>query len=434
MTKKSPASRSIRHHLIAGLAVVVLLAGALGGWAATAELAGAVIASGQLVVESNVKKVQHPTGGIVGELLVREGQHVKSGDLLLRLDETQTRANLAIIANAIDELNARKARLEAEKEGASNIDFPQELLDRLNILEVDRIVKGERHLFELRSSSRAGQKSQLKERMAQLENQIQGLTLQAEAKEQEIALIKRELEGVRELWKKNLIQINRLTTLEREAARLEGERGQLIATTAEAKGKIAEIELQIIQVDQDLRSQVAEELSEVRAKLTEFRERRVAAEDQLKRVDIRSPQDGAVLQLAVHTIGGVIAPGDAIMLIVPDADELTAEVRVLPNDIDQLQPDQTAILRLSAFNMRTTPELEGKVTRISADLTEDQRTGDQYYVVRLAIPDSELQRLTGIKLVPGMPVEAFIQTGERSVLSYLVKPLTDYAARAFRES
>ena len=271
------------------------------------------------------------------------------------------------------------------------------------------------------------------ERVAQLGEEITGLAAQQNSKAKEIALIERELAGVRELWKQNLVQLTRLTALEREAARLDGERGQLVAASAQVKGKIAETALQILQIDQDIASDVAKELREVDGKIGELVERKVAAEDQLKRIDIRAPQDGTVFQLAVHTIGGVITAGDPIMLIVPEADNLSVEVKVNPQDIDQLQLNQKAILRFSAFNIRTTPEIEGVVTRISADTSTDQRTGQSYYTVRIAMPADQIERLGEVKLLPGMPVEAFMQTRDRTMLSYLIKPLHDQFLRAFRE-
>jgi len=224
-----------------------------------------------------------------------------------------------------------------------------------------------------------------------------------------------------------------LTALERDAARIEGERNQLIATTAQSEGKITETELQIIQVDQDIRSEVAKNLNETRSKVSEFFERKVATDDQLKRTDIRAPQDGIVQQLAVHTVGGVVAAGDTIMLIVPDADTLTVEAKISPQDIDQLFLGQQATLRFVAFNMRTTPEIKGTVNFISADITQDQRTGLGYYVARVALSPSEVERLGEIKLIPGMPVVAFIKTSERTMLSYLVRPLSDQIERAFKE-
>jgi HlyD family secretion protein len=428
---KSP-QRSIQRHLLGGLAVVALLAGGVGGLAATTELSGAVIAPGSLVVDSNVKKVQHPTGGVVGELRVRDGDKVQAGDIVVRLDETITQANLAIVVKSLNELQARLARLEAERDNVDSIRFPAELLARASDPDAARSMTGERNLFEFRRSARAGQKAQLRERIAQLKEEIQGLTGQVAAKKRETELIGQELEGVRDLWRKNLVQIQRVTALERDAARLEGERGQLIAATAQAKGKISEIELQILQIDQELRSEVAKDLREAQGKIAELVERKVAAEDQLKRIDIRAPQNGMVHQSTVHTVGGVITAGEAIMLIVPEADVLTVEAKLAPQDIDQVRVGQSAALRFSAFNQRTTPELNGVVSRVSADLTTDQRTGAAYYVVRITLSESEIGRLDGLRLVPGMPVEAFIRTGERTVLSYVTKPFTDQINRAFR--
>src|SRR3954451_9165858 len=425
--------RSIRRHLTAGVALVVVLGGGVGGWAVITELAGAVIAPGNLVVETNIKKVQHPTGGVVGELRVRDGDEVKAGDVVVRLDDTVTRANLAIVVKSLDELSARQAREEAERDGANAPGFPADLLARRSDAEVARLITGEQKLFETRRSARQGQKAQLKERVGQLQEQISGLNDQIVAKKREIALIGDELKGVRELWQKNLVQITRVTALERDAARLEGERGSLVSSIAQTKGKISETELQILQIDQDLRTEVGKELAEIRGKVSELVERKVAAEDQLKRVDIRAPQDGFVHQLAVHTVGGVVTPGEAIMMIVPRADLLTVEARIAPPDIDQVRVGQHAVLRFSAFNQRTTPELNGEVRVVSADVTQDQKTGVMYYTVRVALNEGEISRLEGLRLVPGMPVEAFIQTGSRTVISYLTKPLTDQVARAWRE-
>ena len=419
--------------MMAGAIVVIILVGGVGGWAATTELSGALIAQGSIVVDSNVKKVQHPTGGVVGKLNVRDGDHVKAGDIVVQLDDTVTRANLAIVTKGLDEFGARKARLEAERDGAEAITFPPDILARADEPSVANAIANERKLFELRRTARVGQKAQLQQRVLQLGDEIRGLEAQQNAKSREIVLIERELEGVRDLWRKNLIPINRLTALEREAARIEGERAQLIASVAQAKGKVVETQLQIIQIDQDLSSEVAKDMREVDGKIGEFVERKITAEDQLKRIDIRAPQDGTVLQSTVHTVGGVITAGDAIMMIVPAADSLMVEAKVNPQDVDQLQLGQTAMLRFSAFNQRTTPEINGKVMRISADTTTDQRTGQSYYTIRIAMPTAEIARLGDVRLIPGMPVEAFVQTGERTVISYLAKPLTDQFMRAFRE-
>jgi HlyD family secretion protein len=424
---------SIRLHLIIGLAIVVVLAGGLGGWASTAEISGALIAPGQIVVESNVKKVQHPTGGVVGEVLARDGDLVKAGQVVVRLDDTVTKANLAIVTKNLDGLWARAARLQAEQQGLDKIVFPKSLLDRAADPDVKTIIASESKLFEVRVNGRIGQKAQLHERITQLNEEIAGLTAQETAKNQEIALVEKELTGVRQLYDQHLVQLTRLTTLERDAARLNGERAQYVASRAQAKGKITETELQIIQVDKDMVSDVSKDLRETNDKIGEYVERKVTAEDQLRRTDIRAPQDGMVLQSTVHTVGGVITAGDAIMTIVPQTDDLRAEAKVNPQDIDKLQIGQKTLLRLSAFNQRTTPELNGVVTRVSPDVTTDQRTGQSYYTIRVSMPPEEIARLGDARLIPGMPVEAFVQTGDRTLMSYLIKPLSDQLMRAFRE-
>lgn len=429
----SEARHSIRRHLWATVLTVTLLAGGVGGWAATTDIAGAVIASGYLVVESNVKKVQHPTGGVVGEILVGDGDRVRSGDVIVRLDETVTRANLAIVTKNLNELTARKARLAAERDGAEVIQFPAEMLERRHDPALANTLAGEERLFELRRTARLGQESQLRQRVAQLMEEISGITAQREAKVREITLVERELKGARDLWNRNLMPITKLTALEREATRLEGERASLTANIAQARGRISELELQIIQISRDLASEVGKDLREADARIGEFVERKAAAEDQLKRIDIRAPQDGTIHQSTVHTVGGVIPAGDAIMLVVPNSDSLMVEAKVQAQDIDQLQPGQRALLRFATFNQRITPEINGTVARISADVLLDQRTGASSYLVRIALSAEETARLGDVRLVPGMPVEVFLQTGNRSVMSYLVKPLQDQIMRAFRE-
>jgi HlyD family secretion protein len=427
------ARRSIRTHLMVGLVLVIVLAGGFGGWASTVPISGALIAPGAVVVESNVKKVQHPTGGVVGEVRVRDGDLVKAGDIVVRLDETVVKASLAIVVKTLNGLWARAARLEAEQRGLDAIRFPSMLTDRADDPDVRDVLASETKLFEVRVNGRAGQKAQLRERVMQLNEEIGGLSAQEKAKDKEIALVEKELIGVRELYDKHLVQLTRLTTLERDAARLSGERAQYIASRAQAKGKITETELQIIQVDKDMISEVSKDLRETNDKTGEFVERKVTAEDQLRRIDIRAPQDGMVLQSTVHTVGGVITAGDAIMMIVPQADDLSVEAKVNPQDIDKLQIGQKTLLRLSAFNQRTTPELNGVVTRVSPDVTTDQRTGQSYYTIRVSMPREEVARLGDSKLIPGMPVEAFVQTGDRTMLSYLIKPLSDQLMRSFRE-
>jgi HlyD family secretion protein len=270
-----------------------------------------------------------------------------------------------------------------------------------------------------------------------LEQQNNGLVEQINGKEKELGWIKKELVGVNDLWVKNLIQFSRLTQLEREAAKIEGERGALIAAQAQTNAKITEAKLKILQVDEDMRQDVGKDMADIRGKTSELAEKRIAAEDRLKRIDIRAPQNGTVHQLSVHTVGGVIAPpsvaAEPIMLIVPETDNLIVEARVQPQDIDQLHVGQLATLRFSAFNQRTTPELNGALSMVSADVTLDQKTGSSYYLIRITVSEDEVSRLGAVKLVPGMPVEAFVKTGERTVMSYLTKPFKDQVMRAFRE-
>lgn len=422
-----------RVHASIGVVALLCLVGGLGGWAATAELAGAVISQGTVVVDSNVKKVQHATGGIVGEIFVRDGDRVASGDLLLRLDDTITRANLGIITSQLDELEVRKARLVTERDGDTEVALPTTISARMAEAAVLELVAGERLLFESRRTGREGQKAQLKERMAQLQREIEGLDAQQTAKTREISLIEKELVGLIELQGKSLVPSIRVMSLQRDEARLQGERAQHIAAVAQARGRIAEISLQVIQLDQDLRTEVTKELREVQAKMAELSERRIAAQDQLRRIDVRSPQAGVVHQMGVHTIGGVISPSEPIMLIVPEGEALVIEARVAPQDIDQVSPGQVSIVRFSAFNQRTTPELTGAVQRVAADLIREPQLNQGYFVTRIQLSSSELSRLGTLKLVPGMPAEVHIRTSERTPLSYLLKPLTDQFARAFTE-
>jgi HlyD family secretion protein len=423
--------RAIYRHLAAVAAAVVVLIAGVGILGAKTELAGAVVAAGSLVVESNVKKVAHPTGGVVGELLVHNGSKVKEGETLIRLDATVAGANLAAIKKNLWELAARQARLQAERDGDDAVTFPDDLKALASEPAVARIMAGETKLFASRRAALQGQKAQLNERIGQLNDEITGLAEQTEAKAEEIKLVEQELEGVRQLWDQKLVPLARITALERDGARLKGERGQLVASTAQTKGKISELKLQILQIDQNLRSDVGKELADIRAKTSDLSERRVAAEDTLDKLDIRSPQAGIVQELAVHARGGYVAPGDAIMLIVPEADRLVVEVRIAPQDIDQVQVDQAATLRFPNFDARTTPELDGTVIRIAPDVSTDPKSGLPYYLARIRMNAED--RADGLKFVPGMPVDVFIRTRERTLISYLVKPIADQAARAFRE-
>ncbi len=435
MSRPDAASltHSIRRHLLAGgLAGLGLVVG-VGGWAAATSLAGAVVAHGIFVVESYVKKVQHPTGGVVGEILVREGQQVQAGDVVMRLDATQTRVGLAIVSKRLVELGARRARLETERDDLPDLVFPAWLEAQSASPEAIAALHSERSLFEARRVSRIGRKAQLRERIAQYRHEIDGLKAQEAAYDRGLKVLEKEIADLKPLLERGIVNVQRLNSLETQAATFGGERGEKIAYQAQSAGRIAEAELQILQIDQDLRTEVGKELREIEAQYGESIERKVAAEDQLKRIDILAPQSGTVHEMTVHTVGGVVSPGDVIMSVVPAQDRLAVEARIRPDDIDAVRLGQAAVLRLSGLNQHTTPELSGTVERVAADLTEDPRTGTSHYVVRIAVPPPELARLGTLALVPGMPADVFIRTEARTALSYLVKPLSDQMTRAFRE-
>ena len=427
--------QAIRNLNLIGFAAVALLVGVIGSWAASTHIAGAVIGPGTVMVESNVKKVQHPTGGVVGQIFVQEGSVVEEGQIVIRLDDTVTRSTLGVVRSQLDELTAREARLLAEREEAESITFPKEFVAYAGTERgVAVAIAGEEKLFDSRKRGRTGQRAQLRERITQTDEEITGLVAQQKAKENEIKFISEELVGVSQLYKQNLVSIQRFMALQRDQARLEGERGQFIAAIARARAKNSETELQILQLDQDFRTEVLKDLREAQGKIAELKERVTAAEDQLKRVDIRAPQSGIVHQLSVHTVGGVIGNGETIMQIVPQADKLMVEAKIAPQDIDQVALGAKATVRIMAGNQRTMPDIASHVTLIGADLTKEKEQPNQaYYVVRVDVPADQVSRLDHLKLVPGMPAEVFIQTRERTALEYLLKPLQEQVARTFRE-
>jgi HlyD family secretion protein len=421
----------LRRPLAAGLVLSALIVLAVFGWGSVANLSGAVIASGIVVVDGNSKKIQHPHGGVVRQILVRDGSRVAAGDVLVRLDETQTRAALGVVTAQLIELIGRKARLAAERDNLADLSFPPELGS--GSPEAERVAGGERRLFQARLASTESQKAQLRERINQYEEERNGLLLQNSAKVRESALIAEELSRVNDLYQRNLLPVTRLLVLQREETRIEGEIGTLKAQAARLAGQIAETRLQLIAIDQNRFSDAQKELREVEGRIAELKERKIVAEDQLRHVDIRSPIDGDIHELSVHTIRGVINPAEQLMLVVPTDAQLNVEVRIPSSDIDQLNTGSPAALRFTAFNQRTTPEVKGTVTRISPDAVRDGQSAQYYYVARIAPDEGEIARLGQHKLIPGMPVEAFIETAPRTALSYFTKPLTDQLARSFRE-
>jgi len=431
VTAKPPVG--VRHFIIGGLAVMAALFAGVGVWAARTSIAGAVIAPATVVVDSTVKKVQHLSGGIVRSIHVRDGDRVSAGDRLITLDDTQTRANLQIITNQIDETQARLARLRTEQADGETITYPPALWARADDPIVRQIIESERAVFTSRRASLAGQEQQMRERIKQLEKEIGGLKAQRAAKAIEIELMGNELLSLAPLEQRRLVTASKMIALRREAARLDGEHGQIEAGIAQAKGRIAEVETVILQRTQEFKKDVAAEIREAQVRLAELNERRTAAEDQLRRIDILAPSAGIVHELSVHTVGGVVSAGEPLMLIVPDNEALVLDAHIAPRDREQVHLGATAKIRFAAFNQRTTPQIDGRVKVIAPDLSEDKRSGLAYYAVRIAIADSEREKIKHLDRVPGLPADVQIRTQDRTALSYLIKPIEDQLAKAFRE-
>jgi HlyD family secretion protein len=427
------AARAFEGELRTGLRALIVVGGVAGGWMTLVPLSGAVVVPGNLVVQSNVKTIQHPTGGVVAQIPVHNGMRVNAGDLLLRLDSTQAQASLQVVSKQLDEVRAKSARLVAERDGLPKPTIPPEMAGRLDDNNVKTVLASEASLFRARTTARESQKELLKSKVSQLGEEIVGLEAQVASKAKQLELITGELTGVQELFDKRLVPIARLTALQREAARIEGERGQLISTIAETKTKVDEAKLQLVRLDQDVRTEVVKDLGEAQGKEAELSERSIAARDVLERIEMRAPTSGVIHQLNAHTIGGVIRAGDAVMEVVPDSDDLQIEARLQPNDIDQVRKGQQAFVRFSAFNQRVTPQLIGQVSYVSPDTTRDQQTSTSYFTVRIMLPEEERRRLAGLQLSSGMPAEVFMQTGSRTMLSYLFKPILDQFQRAFVE-
>ncbi len=433
--KPETSHRSLGRHITAVSVLACALIFGIGGWAMTTELSSAIVASGTVVVENNVKKIQHLTGGIVGEVLVKEGDTVTAGQILIKLDGTTVRANMSIVRNTLAQLYARKARLLAEQLGSEDFKIPENLDELTSGTSTPGSVleESERTLFVSRKNALVGMKAQLASRKSQLADETKGLTVQLAAIEDAVTLINEELKGLEKLYGKGLIPMQRVVELKRDRAQLEGDRGARLAARAQSAGKSSEVDLQILQLDEDRRTENAKELTDVEAKIAEYEDRRVAAIDQLKRLDIRAPLDGRIYQLAVHTVNGVINPGEVLMIVVPGSDGLTVEAKIATHDIDQIRVGQPVEIRFSAFNQRTTPIVEAEVVTIAPDLATDQRTGMTYYPLRITPKPESLAALEGLTLYPGMPAEVFIKIADRTVISYLAKPLTEQIQHTFRE-
>jgi HlyD family secretion protein len=424
---------SLKRNMRVGMILIGLLVFGLFGVAALVDIRGAVIAIGQVSVESKVKKIAHPTGGVIAEVYVRDGARVKAGQPLMRLESRVSGVSASVSGEGLEQLLAMRARLEAERDGRAGPVFPAELTRRPDP-SARAAMAEEARLFRLRQQARRGQHQQLAERVRQLDQQIRGYQAQISASERQTALIQPELEGVRQLWEKKLVTINKVNQLERTAVDLDANVASLSANIAQSRARITETRQQMIQLDQDARSEAGAQLAEVISKLAEQQVRTVATDDINDKTLIRAPYDGVVDKLAFSTVGGVVPPAETIMEIVPDSDRLTVEAQVSPADRDQLRMGQEAALSFSAFNVQTTPQLSGRLVHISAETTTDERSGATYYKVRLDVDEQEMKKLGDLKLEPGMPVEAFIQTEDRSLLSFITKPLRDQLGRSFRQT
>lgn len=427
---KAKRSFPLGGRVAVGLVFAALLIGGIGGWAVTARLSGAVIGTGSVLVDEDLKIVQHIEGGVVREIAVREGDHVTAGQLLLRLDDIQVRAEKTIVGGQLAELIARQARLVAERDAAAALELPPRYLETYANAEL--IAAGERQLFEGNRTNHLSQKQQLSMQGTQLQEEVNGLSYQQTAVVAELELALADRDRLQSLAAGKLIEASRLSEVEREVARLRGQQGEVQASLARAQSRISEVELQSLALDSTVRTEAQRELRGVEAQIAELEERLFAADDRLARTRILAPVGGTVNELNVSTLGGVVSPAEKLVTIVPEHAELVIEFRVAVNDIDQIAVGQATKLRFSAFNQRTTPELSGTVTRVSAAAQHDSQTGESYYLAQVEV-DEEKGRLGERVLVPGMPVEVFVETNEQSAIAYFMQPFTDQINRAFRE-
>lgn len=428
--------RSLNHHLWAGCLLAGLLIGGIGGWATFASLQSAVIAPGTVVVQSNKQQVQHQDGGIIARINVKEGDHVSVGQVLFRLDGTQLNAEQGATSKRITELEIRKHRLVAERDNATKL---TEL--SLNSLTVDdellahakSVQDVQLKRFEKRKMVLEGRKKQLKERIIQLGQEVDGLEHIIKSKTKQLTILDKEIKALKRLKKRDLVPMSRFNTMEREKLSVKGEIGRLQADIAKARGKIAETKLQLLEQDDNFEAEALKELETVDGELAQLIEKQTAIEDKLKRLDIRSPSAGRIHELAVHTVGGVIRSGDTLLSVIPEKDELVIDARIPPFQRDRVGSDMSARIRFTAFNTRNTPELLGKVTWVSPDQTVVSETQEPFFKIRIVLNENEEKRLKGKTIKPGMPAEVMITSHERTVMSYLVKPFADQLKRAFRE-
>ncbi len=431
--KRLPQSGpGVRTYVIAIPALAASLLFGVGTWATNSRLSGAVVAPGAVVIENSSKKIQHLTGGIVRRIAVTEGARVHAGDILISLDATLSNANLAIIEQNLARLYIQRARLHAEQDGTGSFTIPDAVAKFCDI-NADALFQDEKRLFASRREAQEGMKAQLLSRRQQLAEQISGLEVELQSFGKALALLKEDRSSAEALLSKGLMTRPRLLALQQSEADLEGQIGEKTADKAAAQAKISETNLQVLQLEQDQRKDVSEQISKSNADIAEYEQKRLATIDQIDHLDIRSPVDGTVSQLTIHSVNEVVAPGQVIMVVVPTNRQLTVETQILPSSIDQIHLGQSAKVRFTAFSQTTTPAIEGTVTRIAPDVVKDDKTGKTYYPVMIGQNISADGDLAGLALYPGMPAEVFIESEDRSVISYLMKPLTDQMQRAMRE-
>lgn len=427
---------SVRRHMILGVLTLMILIGGFGGWAVFSRIAGAIIASGQIEVDQNRQIVQHPHGGVVAEILVDEGDLVETGDMLLRLDPTDLRSELAIVEGQLFEFIARRARWQAERDETDDIVFDPELValaqDRP---ELQELIDGQTRLFAARAASMSKEVEQLGKRREQITTQIEGITAQKSALETQIALIQKELADQQALLARGLTQAPRVLALQREEAQLTGSMGELIASGGQAQERITEIEIEILKLGTQRREEAITRLRDLQVRELELSEQRNALLTRLGRLDITAPVSGIVYSMQVFTPRSVIQAAEPVLFLIPQDRPLVIAAQVEPIHVDQVFVSQEVVVKFSSFDARTTPELFGSVVQVSADAFVEERTGATYYRAEIRLSEEEIAKLPeGLVMVPGMPVETFIKTDDRSPMAYLVKPLTDYFAKAFRES
>ncbi|MCX7890404.1 MAG: HlyD family type I secretion periplasmic adaptor subunit [Rhodobacteraceae bacterium] len=428
--RAKPVSDRVAGHVLVGALMAAALLGGVGGWAAKARISGAVIASGAVKVDQNLKVIQHRDGGVVSEIGIREGDSVAEGQVLIRLDDTAARAELSIIEAQIAESEARRARLVAHRDGAETPAFPAHLLADPAARD---LIEGEAVLHAGNMATRRSQKQQLALSIQQIEREIAGLESQRAALTDDLALVTAAHERLLALSQKNLVEESRLNASERELVQIRGRMGEIDAAIARARLRIGETEVSILTIDETARTEAQKELGLLETRLAELNDRRAVVGDRLARTEIRAPIAGTINELNVNTVGGVITPAEVLATIVPQNARLTIEVQLPPTSVDQVFVGQPTRLRFSGFNHRTTPELAGTVTQVAPATTVDKATGQAFYTAQIGLTEAEKAKLGDLVLLPGMPTEVYIATQEQTVMAYLAKPIMDQVERAFRE-